>query len=78
MNKEIKCFGCGAIIQNEDNKLIGYVPKTAMNNENILCQRCFQIKNYHKLQSTSLTKDDFLSILSIGYLGCAKCVPPHN
>lgn len=71
MSKEIKCFGCGAIIQNEDNKLIGYVPKAAMNNENILCQRCFQLKNYHKLQSTSLTKDDFLSILSkIGEKDC--------
>ena len=71
MSKEIKCFGCGAIIQNEDNKLIGYVPKAAMNNESILCQRCFQLKNYHKLQSTSLTKDDFLSILSkIGEKDC--------
>lgn len=27
MNKEMKCFGCGAIIQSENEKHIGYVPK---------------------------------------------------
>ena len=27
MNQEMKCFGCGAIIQNENEKHIGYVPK---------------------------------------------------
>lgn len=71
MNTEMKCFGCGAIIQNENEKHIGYVPKSAMNNEYILCQRCFQLKNYHKLQNTSLTKDDFLRILQeIGEKDC--------
>lgn len=71
MNTEIKCYGCGVIIQNENEKHIGYVPKSAMNNENILCQRCFQLKNYHKLQETSLTKDDFLKILQeIGEKDC--------
>ncbi len=71
MNKEIKCYGCGAIIQNENEKLIGYVPKTAMNSDMILCKRCFQLKNYHKLQETSMTKDDFLNILqTIGEKDC--------
>lgn len=71
MNKEMKCFGCGAIIQNENEKHIGYVPKSAMNHESVLCQRCFQLKNYHKLQETHLTKDDFLSILQeIGEKDC--------
>lgn len=71
MKKEIKCFGCGAIIQNENEKKIGYVPKSAMNKEEILCQRCFQLKNYHRLQKTSLTKDDFLNFLQqIGEKDC--------
>ena len=30
MQKELKCYGCGAIIQNENEKNIGYVPKNAM------------------------------------------------
>lgn len=71
MNQEMKCFGCGAIIQNENEKHIGYVPKSAMNNDKVLCQRCFQLKNYHKLQETNMTKDDFLTILQqIGEKDC--------
>lgn len=71
MEKIKKCYGCGAIIQNDDEKHIGYVPKNAMSKEHILCQRCFQLKNYHKLQQTSLTKDDFLNLLDhIGEKDC--------
>lgn len=71
MNKEMKCYGCGAIIQNNDEKHIGYVPKSAMNNEYILCQRCFRLKNYHQLQNSNLTKDDFLQLLQkIGNQDC--------
>lgn len=71
MEEIMKCFGCGAVIQNENEKHIGYVPKNAMNKDKILCRRCFQLKNYHKLQETSLTKDDFLNILQqIGEKDC--------
>ncbi|MFR7591386.1 MAG: ribosome biogenesis GTPase YqeH [Longibaculum sp.] len=71
MNKEMKCYGCGAIIQNEDEKHIGYVPKSAMKQDQVLCQRCFKLKNYHQLQETSMTKDDFLEILqTIGEKDC--------
>lgn len=71
MKKIIKCFGCGAIIQSENEKNIGYVPKNALDKEHILCQRCFQLKNYHKLQQTNLTKDDYLKLLSsIGDKDC--------
>lgn len=69
--KEIRCFGCGAIIQNENNKKIGYVPKKEINDDYILCQRCFQLRHYHKLNQTNLTKDDYLKILqSIGEKNC--------
>jgi len=71
MNKETRCFGCGAIIQSDNEKHIGYVPKSAMNQEDVLCKRCFRLKNYHQLQETSLTKDDFLKILQgIGEKDC--------
>lgn len=71
MSNDLKCFGCGAIIQSDNEKHIGYVPKTALNNENILCQRCFQLKNYHRLQESNMSKDDFLSILqTIGEKDC--------
>lgn len=72
MDKIKRCYGCGAIIQSEDQKHIGYVPKNAADREHILCQRCFQLKNYHKLQETSLTKDDFLNLLD--YIGEKDCL----
>lgn len=71
MNTEIKCYGCGAFIQNENQKYIGYVPKNAMQRDQVLCQRCFQLKNYHKLQNLHMEKDDFLKILqTIGEKDC--------
>ncbi len=71
MKENIKCFGCGAIIQSENEKNIGYVPKNALERDHILCQRCFQLKNYHQLQQTNLTKDDYLRLLSsIGDKDC--------
>ena len=47
MEEVKKCYGCGAIIQSHNEKHIGYVPKNATQREHILCQRCFQLKNYH-------------------------------
>lgn len=62
MTKEIRCYGCGAIIQSEDVHKIGYVPKNTQSSD-VLCQRCFRMKNYHELQSSPLTPDDFLKTL---------------
>ena len=71
MTKEIRCYGCGAVIQTENEKKIGFVPKNALNREHVLCKRCFKMKNYHELQETNLTKDDFLRILqTIGEKDC--------
>lgn len=70
MNQEIRCYGCGAIIQNKDEKKIGYVPKKSLDGE-ILCQRCFKLRHYHQLHKTNLTKDDYLKILqTIGDKDC--------
>ncbi|MBS5115867.1 MAG: ribosome biogenesis GTPase YqeH [Erysipelotrichaceae bacterium] len=71
MTKELRCYGCGAIIQSENEKHVGYVPKNALNNDVVLCKRCFRMKNYHELQFTLLTNDDFLKILQkIGEQDC--------
>lgn len=71
MKEELRCFGCGAIIQNENENNIGFVPKNTKENENVLCRRCFRMKNYHQLETTTLTGDDFLSILQgIGEKNC--------
>lgn len=71
MTKEIRCFGCGAVIQSDDEKKIGFVPKNALQKDTVLCKRCFRLKNYHELQKTNLTSDDFLEILqNIGNHDC--------
>ncbi len=62
MTKEIRCYGCGAVIQSADVNKIGYVPKNTKS-EHILCQRCFRMKNYHELQASPLSADDFLKTL---------------
>lgn len=62
--EEIRCYGCGSIIQSENENKIGYVPKNAMNKQHILCKRCFQMKNYHQLQDSHLQDDDFLRVLN--------------
>ncbi|MCD8511102.1 MAG: ribosome biogenesis GTPase YqeH [Bacillus sp. (in: Bacteria)] len=58
------CSGCGIQIQTEDAKKIGYTPKSAMEREVVICQRCFRLKHYNEVQDVSLTDDDFLKILN--------------
>ena len=42
-----KCIGCGVELQFEDKTKEGYVPEEKfVTEENLLCQRCFKIKNY--------------------------------
>jgi len=51
MNK--KCIGCGVILQSNNEKEIGYVPKTKLATAKY-CQRCFQINNYNLKTITTL------------------------
>lgn len=62
--EELKCIGCGITIQTEDPKVEGYAPKASLDNEELVCRRCFRLKNYNELQPVSLTGDDFLAILN--------------
>lgn len=64
--EQLKCIGCGAVIQTENPKEIGYTPNSSiekMESEIIYCQRCFKLKHYNEVQDVSLTSDDFLKIL---------------
>lgn len=62
--EEIKCVGCGVTIQTEDPKLEGYAPIVSLDKEELICRRCFRLRNYNELQPVSLTGDDFLNILN--------------
>ena len=55
-----KCTGCGMELQFEDEKKEGYVPeeKFIMERE-LLCQRCFKIKNYGKNSVNNFKSEDY-------------------
>ena len=53
------CLGCGIKLQDENMLVDGYTTSL----ENDLCQRCFRLKNYGEYKSSSLTNDDFMSII---------------
>jgi len=63
----MKCKGCGAEIQHEDETLPGYIPKEVFERrtlagEEILCQRCFRARHYGKLMPVRL--EDFWTQLT--------------
>ena len=55
-----KCRGCGAQLQSENPKLIGYTPKAGSE----YCQRCFRLSHYGDLtvsMKTGIDPDEVLS-----------------
>ncbi|MFO1443382.1 ribosome biogenesis GTPase YqeH [Bacillus sp. Bva_UNVM-123] len=61
---EYLCIGCGVKIQTEDKNALGFAPQSALEKEEIICQRCFRLKHYNEVQDVDLTDDDFLKILN--------------
>ncbi|RYL91551.1 ribosome biogenesis GTPase YqeH [Sporolactobacillus sp. THM7-4] len=61
---DIFCEGCGVKIQTEDKNGLGYAPPSALENEHVVCQRCFRLTHYNEVQPVPLTDDDFLNMLS--------------
>lgn len=48
--KDKLCFGCGEKLQTENKNEKGYIPlEKYILNENILCMRCFRLKNYGEI-----------------------------
>lgn len=64
MKTNLVCSGCGVTLQSENEQELGYIPKSALDKEHLLCQRCFQIKHYNKNVTVPLTSDDFLKMIS--------------
>ncbi|WP_290033772.1 ribosome biogenesis GTPase YqeH [Ligilactobacillus cholophilus] len=66
MTDELRCIGCGAIIQTEDSDKAGYIPKSALEKQkdDIYCQRCFRLRHYNEIADVEYTDDDFLSFLN--------------
>ncbi|WP_071395841.1 ribosome biogenesis GTPase YqeH [Bacillus tuaregi] len=64
MSEQYTCVGCGVQIQTDNPLEIGYTPASALQKEQIICQRCFRLKHYNEIEDVSLTDDDFLRILN--------------
>lgn len=68
MNEELRCIGCGVVIQTTDKEEIGYTPPSALEkgleSGELYCQRCFRLRHYNDIQDVSLTDDDFLRLLN--------------
>ena len=66
--EEIRCIGCGAILQTTDKTKPGYTPAAALEKgletEEVYCQRCFRLRHYNEIQDVHLTDDDFLKLLN--------------
>lgn len=75
MNDILYCGGCGVEIQSENPNELGYVPKSALDNEELLCKRCFQMRHYNKNAAVSIENDEFLKM--IGSIRDNDCLVLH-
>lgn len=64
------CIGCGARIQVDDPNKSGYLPEQLLIKEldknddlNLMCQRCFRLRNYNQIQPVELNDADFEKII---------------
>lgn len=64
MDETLKCIGCGAPLQSEDKNAPGYVPEHNLFRDDVICQRCFRLKNYNEIQDVGMDSEDFLNLLN--------------
>ena len=64
--EEIKCIGCGAILQTTDESKPGYVKPSVMEKddlEKVVCMRCHKIKNYNLITKNELSTEEYYKII---------------
>ncbi|SFB84448.1 hypothetical protein SAMN04488102_10184 [Alkalibacterium subtropicum] len=66
-NNELRCIGCGAVLQSEDVTKSGYLPASVLDKKSaddpVYCKRCFRLRHYNEVQDIELSDDDFLNML---------------
>ena len=67
VDNKIYCIGCGAEIQSENQNKQGYLPKSvvekSMEENNLVCKRCFRLKNYNEVSDVELGAEDFYKLI---------------
>ncbi len=64
---ELYCKGCGALIQHENKTLPGYISDVILETDDskqLLCQRCFRLRNYSDVITPSLSNDEYLTVIN--------------
>ncbi|AMG63259.1 MULTISPECIES: ribosome biogenesis GTPase YqeH [Staphylococcus] len=64
MTETLKCIGCGAPLQSENKNAPGYVPEHNLFRKDVICRRCFRLKNYNEVQDVGMDSEDFLNLLN--------------
>lgn len=61
----IKCIGCGAIIQTEDSSQKGFIDKKVLekHHDTFYCKRCFDLKHYNRVNDVKNNFSDYLENL---------------
>jgi ribosome biogenesis GTPase YqeH len=62
--EELRCIGCGSILQSQDQKAPGYVPAHKLEEEDVTCRRCFKLQHYNEVIPMHLSKDHYRDIIS--------------
>ena len=57
------CQGCGAPLQTEDPKKVGFVPKIDVKAEKNYCKRCFRLNNYNEMPKIVATNTEYESVV---------------
>ena len=64
--EEIRCIGCGAVLQSTDSTKPGYVNEDVLYRESldrVVCKRCHQIKNYNLISKNEMSTEEYYKIL---------------
>ena len=64
--EEIKCIGCGAVLQTTDETKPGYVKASILEKddlEKVVCMRCHKIRNYNLISKNELSTAEYYKIL---------------
>ena len=67
LDNKIYCIGCGAEIQSENPNKQGYLSKSvvekSIEENNLVCKRCFRLKNYNEVSDVELGAEDFYKLI---------------
>ncbi|MFD2133619.1 ribosome biogenesis GTPase YqeH [Pseudogracilibacillus auburnensis] len=64
MENNLICNGCGIKLQTENKEALGFTPKSSIEKDQLLCQRCFQLRHYNKNATVPLDSNDYLNMVS--------------